>query len=339
MKASIKDVALRSGVSVSTVSRTLSKPNLVLPETRDTVLAAARALDYHASRSAASLKSGQTMRIALLSGSAASTWFNANAFAGLDSVLHDAGYDTSIFTMANVEKRREFFDQMPVLRNADAVVVNSFDIDSREAVRLKAVNVPIIGLNVPSNVGFDAAVSIDDRRALRMAVDHLAAIGHRRIAYVYTKADDSTGMRFSAETRLQGFMQACATHEGKRPEQIAIDTDADAVNAVLGYLDATAPAPTALCLQSDGIALPVLFRLRQYGRDIPRDLSVIGFDDVPLAKAVGLTTLGQDPYALGRAAAVRTLAAINGTPHEPRFATQPVRLMLRETTAVPHTGR
>lgn len=92
-KASIQAVAKEAGVSVSTVSRTFAKPNLVLPKTRDRVLAAARKLDFQVSRSAAALKSGQSFRIALLHADTIAVWFNANVFRGLNSVFGPAGYD------------------------------------------------------------------------------------------------------------------------------------------------------------------------------------------------------------------------------------------------------
>lgn len=81
-KASIQAVAKEAGVSVSTVSRTFAKPDLVLPETRDKVMAAAEKLDYSISRSAAALKSGQSFRIALLASETITTWFNANILQG-----------------------------------------------------------------------------------------------------------------------------------------------------------------------------------------------------------------------------------------------------------------
>lgn len=132
MKASIQAVAAEAGVSISTVSRTFAKPNLVLPETRSKVMAAAEKLDYRISRSAAALKTGQSFRVALLMSDPISTWFNSNTYAGLDSVLHPAGYDISIFEMADAHDRHEFFATLPVRRNVDAVIVNSFNIVPEE---------------------------------------------------------------------------------------------------------------------------------------------------------------------------------------------------------------
>ena len=158
-KASIQAVAREAGVSVSTVSRTFAKPDLVLPETRDRVMTAAEKLDYSVSRSAAALKSGQSFRIALLASETITTWFNANIFAGLDSALRPSGYDTVPYPMRNAAERHDFFADLPVRRNADAVIVSSFDIEPAEVERLKHMHVPIVGINIPSTDGFDAGVT------------------------------------------------------------------------------------------------------------------------------------------------------------------------------------
>lgn len=131
-KASIQAVAREAGVSVSTVSRTFAKPDLVLPETRDRVMTAAEKLDYSVSRSAAALKSGQSFRIALLASETITTWFNANIFAGLDSALRPSGYDTVPYPMRNAAERHDFFADLPVRRNGRmAVIVSSFRTLSR----------------------------------------------------------------------------------------------------------------------------------------------------------------------------------------------------------------
>ena len=287
-KASIQAVAREAGVSVSTVSRTFAKPDLVLPETRDRVMTAAEKLDYSVSRSAAALKSGQSFRIALLASETITTWFNANIFAGLDSALRPSGYDTVPYPMRNAAERHDFFADLPVRRNADAVIVSSFDIEPAEVERLKHMHVPIVGINIPSTDGFDAGVSIDDYAATRSAIEHLIALGHRHIAFA-------------------------------------------ALNAVLN----ASPSITAFCFEDDEMAAPVLYRLRQYGRRVPQDISIIGFDDSTLSAAVGLTTLHQDPFAMGVAAGHMVLDAIAGKSIEPAFVRPDTPLILRETTAPP----
>ncbi|MDU2572911.1 MAG: LacI family DNA-binding transcriptional regulator [Bifidobacterium breve] len=333
-KASIQAVAKEAGVSVSTVSRTFAKPDLVLPETRDKVMAAAEKLDYSISRPAAALKSGQSFRIALLASETITTWFNANIFAGLDSVLRPAGYDTVAYPMRNAEERHDFFADLPVRRNADAVIVSSFNIEPAEVGRLKHMHVPIIGINIPSTDGFDSGVSIDDRTATRAAVEHLIALGHRGIAFVGgTPAE--TNMRYSAESRLQGVLDAQAAHPELTVTNLQVPRGATETSAALNAV-LTAPAgTTAFCFEDDELALPVLYRLRQYGKRVPQDISIVGFDDVEMSQAVGLTTMHQDPFAMGADAGRMALEAIAGGPIEPAFIQPDVPLVLRETTAPP----
>lgn len=91
--------------------------------------------------------------------------------------------------MRNAAERHDFFADLPVRRNADAVIVSSFDIEPAEVERLKHMHVPIVGINIPSTDGFDAGVSIDDYAATRSAIEHLIALGHRHIAFVGQRPD------------------------------------------------------------------------------------------------------------------------------------------------------
>ena len=141
-KASIQAVAREAGVSVSTVSRTFAKPDLVLPETRDRVMTAAEKLDYSVSRSAAALKSGQSFRIALLASETITTWFNANIFAGLDSALRPSGYDTVPYPMRNAAERHHSEKRWAEARRqqADSLRVHAAGVDSCEG-RLESLKV------------------------------------------------------------------------------------------------------------------------------------------------------------------------------------------------------
>ena len=262
-----------------------------------------------------------------------STWFNSNTYAGLDSVLHPAGYDISIFEMADAHDRHEFFATLPVRRNVDAVIVNSFNIVPEEVEKLSNMKVPIVGINIPSINGFNATVSIDDRQAMHVAVEHLFSMGHRRIAYAYeTSNDNNQNMVFSAEARLHGLMET-AEERKMTVERIAIRNYEDATNTILNSLLTMDPAPTALYCESDELALPVIYKLCQYGHAVTQELSVIGFDDVPLAAKIGLTTLHQDPFNMGENAARKMLSVMSGKTPKPLHETLQAQLMMRETTA------
>lgn len=126
MEASIAQVAAAAGVSIATVSRAFARPDMVSEKTRTKVFTAADQLNYSISRSATSMKTGRAYRIALLVSEDISTWFNSQLFSGLNDVLHDDGYDISIYPVVTPEERSRFFTELPVRRNADAVIVSSF---------------------------------------------------------------------------------------------------------------------------------------------------------------------------------------------------------------------
>ena len=143
-RAGIREVAKAAGVSISTVSRAFTRPELVSERTRRKVLETADKLDFNISRSATSLKSGQSYRVAMLMNEEITSWFNTEVFAGIESVMHNAGYDVSLFQHVDTaENRRDFFTNLPVRRNVDAVFVTSFGVDPKEIQQLKRIHVPI----------------------------------------------------------------------------------------------------------------------------------------------------------------------------------------------------
>lgn len=103
MTTSIQDVAQKAGVSISTVSRSFTRPDLVSTKTRERVLAIADELNFSLSRSAAALKSGRSLRIAVLMSGHIRLWFTASVIEGLNEVLHAAGYDISVFQISSIE--------------------------------------------------------------------------------------------------------------------------------------------------------------------------------------------------------------------------------------------
>ena len=241
-KAGIRDVAEAAGVSISTVSRAFTRPDLVSEKTRSKVLETADRLDFNISRSATALKSGQTYRVALLMNEDITSWFNTQVFAGVESVMHDAGYDISLYQhIDTAENRRDFFTTLPVRRNVDAVFVASFAVDAEEIEQLKRTHVPIIGINTPTTEGFDASISIDDENGMFTAAQHLINLGHS--APVET-------MHSSIDARARGFIRACKAAEETREldwEVITVPRGTEFVESTLSSLLALDDFPDAIC--------------------------------------------------------------------------------------------
>lgn len=332
MNASIQDVAKAAHVSISTVSRSFTRPELVSAATREKVLRIAEELNFSTSRSAAALKTGRAMRVALLMSDHIRLWFSASVIEGLNQVLHAEGYDISIFQISSIEERRDFFEMLPVRRNADAVIVASFDADETEIAQLASANVPIIRINsvMPRELGFTAAVNIDDTQGSILAARHLINLGHRDIAYVRTNRDVS--LHFSVQQRFDSFMECCAG-SGISPTVIVAQEGPDRIRRVLTDLMSLERMPTAIACQEDGIAVPLIFQLERSGYEVPNDISVIGYDNSFYANDIGLTTIAQDPIEMAKMAAEMTVKLIEGEKPEHLFRMIPAELVVRSSTA------
>ncbi|EFA22071.1 LacI family DNA-binding transcriptional regulator [Bifidobacterium gallicum] len=331
MNTSIQDVAKAAQVSISTVSRSFTRPELVSKATREKVLKVAEELNFSTSRSAAALKTGRSLRIALLMSDALHRWFSSSVIEGLNQVLHPAGYDLSIFQVSSVEDRRDFFTMLPVRRNADAVIATSFDIDTSEVSELIAIGVPVIGINsvMPRERGFTAAVNIDDVQGSILAARHLIALGHRRIAYIRSARDVS--LHFSVAQRFDSFVECCS-HSGITPTVITAMEGPDRIGDVVTELLSLEQLPTAIACQEDDIAIPLMFQLMRSGFSIPADFSIVGYDNSTFSSDLGLTTIAQDPQAMAATTARMTLDLIDGINPPELFVTEPAHLVVRSST-------
>lgn len=311
MQANIGDVAQRAKVSSATVSRAFKHPELVAEATREHIIQAADELDFAVSRSAAVFQTGQTFRIALLLNDPSSTWFNAHVYEGLDSVLHPAGYDIAIYPIGTSDDRHVFFENLPIRRNADAVVIASFDVDSKEIERLHSMNVPIIGISALPEEVFDYSIATDDDYAMRLVTRHLLTLGHRDIGYISLDPPENAdgSLHYSANRRSNGFLAECAEAHIE-PAMLHVPNTSQRVEHALTQLFALDHMPTATCCEQDRLAVPLLSRLQRLGYAIPDALSVTGFDDSTYASEVGLTTVRQDPRDMGARAARHTLGLI-----------------------------
>ena len=326
MATSIQDVAREAGVSISTVSRSFTRPDLVSAKTRERVLAIADKLNFSLSRSAAALKSGRSLRIAVLMSGHIRLWFTASVIEGLNEVLHTQGYDISVFQISSIEERKEFFEMLPVRRNADAVIVASFDIDNNEIAQLASVGVPIVGIN-------SVEPGARDVQGSTLAARHLINLGHRRITYISTNREVS--LSFSVQSRFDSFT-ACCRREGIEPQVIVCKVDDDGryeISDVVNQLISQDEMPTAIACQEDGIALPLMFQLERNGFSVPGDVSLIGYDDSFYTGDIGLTTIRQDPVEMARVAARMTLDLIDEKPIEQPYIVFPAQLKVRSSTS------
>ncbi|MFD0704211.1 LacI family DNA-binding transcriptional regulator [Alloscardovia venturai] len=331
MKSSIEDVAQAAGVSTATVSRVFSHPERVSPSTQQRVRKAAEKLDFYISRSAGLLKSGRSMRVALLVGSSKIDWFTGRIIEGINTVFRDTRYDLVIFPICNVTQRKEFFENLPLRGNVDAVIVSSFAISAEEIERLSTAHLPIIGINISDTTGFTASVSIDDREGTSIGVRYLAQLGHKNIAYCYETFDE--GLNFSSAQRIDGFSEAC-DNAGIRSTIITIKSDEDGFNTIYSQLLSSRNKDvTALFFHQDSLAVPFIFKAQHIGLAIPEHLSVLGYDNSTFSGEVGLSTIKQKPLDTAIKAAQKALALVDGDMSAATHDIEPVQLLIRSSTS------
>lgn len=327
------DVADRAGVSISTVSRTLRGLDSVSPDARRRVEKAARELSFVISRQASSLVTGKTGAVAVLA-PALKSWFVGSALSGLGAALRGSGLDLLVYSVSDLSDRAAFFDRLPARRNADALLVISFDLTAEESARLDGLGMPIV--YVSQQAEGRASVYVDDVAGARHGVRHLVNLGHRRIAYVHA-ARGPSGFSFSSQRRFLGYREALGESGIDSDDGLVVDVLArgrrgaeEAVGALLGLRE----PPTAVFAEIDQVAIEVMGVLRGAGFDVPGDMSVLGFDDHEMSEWMQLSTVAQPAEDIGRAAGELARSLIADPEADPaRHVVLPTRLIPRASTA------
>jgi LacI family repressor for deo operon, udp, cdd, tsx, nupC, and nupG len=333
MVASIEDVARRAGVSIATVSRALRGLPDVATATRDRVLTAAADLNYVASPFAARLASGRTATVGLVV-PFVNRWFFSEVINTVEAELRRAGFDLLLYNLGDQAGRARFFEEMPMRKRVDGVIIASLILEEAEFSALQELNRPVALLGIEREGLLSAA--IDDVASARMAVEHLVKIGHRRIGLIGGDTDDP--MRFTPPLhRRDGYRDALEA-AGVTPDPLlehlgffTVQGGAAATEELLGRAD----PPTAIFAESDEMAFGALRVIRRRRLRVPEDVAVIGFDDHPFAELMDLSTVRQPVAEQALDVTTRLLSVIAEADEEvPRNPSVrlPTDLVLRAST-------
>lgn len=334
---SIEDVAQRAGVSVATVSRALRGLPNVAPQTRLRVEEAARDLDYVSDPSAARLAAGRTHTLGIVVPGLGS-WFVSRLMAAVHDVWSDAGYDLLAIVIDDRASRDRFLRDLPFRKRVDGLLLVDVPFAEDEYARFLGTGVAVVtagnrAVRVPS-------VGIDDRGAARALVEHVLQLGHRDLALLEGTVNEPFQWAGPTE-RMAGVIDALRAADLELPDERAVITDwtpSDAASAMTQMVEGPLGPPTAVICFSDEIAIGALGALRRAGLQVPRDVSVVGFDDHDLAEHVGLTTIHQPIDTLGRRAAQLLLRRLADVDDRARHEILPTRMVVRDSTAAPRTA-
>jgi LacI family repressor for deo operon, udp, cdd, tsx, nupC, and nupG len=328
--ATIKDVARELGMSIATVSRALSRPELLRPSTRERVMGAVERLGYHPNMMARGLRQGLAHSILFVAPNLSP--FFLEIFAGAEAVTRDSQFSL-LFGNSNgdLDRVQHFFDQIASGR-ADGIILltgvapEAYSSGERQLPPLITVLERLPGASVP-------VVHTDHYVGAQDAVRHLIDLGHRRIAHI-------TGLRRVASTirRLEGYRSALGVAGLPVPAELIQSGDFSTSSgaAAMTHLMSLAQPPTAVLCGNDEIAYGAIRALVKMGLSVPGDVSVVGFDDQNLAEFYNppLTTVNIPRHELGRRAAQELIDQLAGR-EVAREVVLPTRLVVRESTAPP----
>ncbi|HEY1316547.1 MAG TPA: substrate-binding domain-containing protein [Gaiella sp.] len=339
----LRDVAARAGVSVGSASQAFSRPELVSDNVRERVREAAQALGYAGPDPAARrLRTGRSGAVGLIFSERLRYQFTdpaAPAFlAGLSRGMEDT--HMGLLLIPDSRFREETAETVRGAAVDGFIVYSAVRNDPRVEAAL-ARGLPVVTVDQPRDAP-TPFVGIDDRAAARTAAEHLRRLRHRRVAVLsFVSALDAEGklaLELSSE-RLAGYREGLgAAWDDRAVRTCRPNATEPARRVTLELLGGDSP-PTAILAMSDVLALGALQAAAALGVDVPRELSVVGFDDSPAAALATppLTTVAQPQEEKGRVAAEWLLEAIaDGRPRRRRRkAILPTELIVRESTAPP----
>jgi len=335
-RTTIQDVARLAGVSNGAVSLALSGQAGVADSTRERIIAAADELGWRPSIGARALLSSRAFAVGLVVARdpelLGADPFFTSFIAGVESELAQRRY-ALVLQVVRDEPRAEAeaYRRLAQEGRVDGVFLTDLYLGDRRIDLVQELELPAVAIGSPSPAAPIPSVGIDDRVGVLEAVRHLLSLGHDRIAFV----GGTEGYVHSAD-RLAAWQQA---HEeaGAVPGRVvtADFTGSGGADATAELLDGGI-RPTAIVYANDLMAIAGMSVAAQRGIDVPGQLSVVGFDDIPLAAYLNppLTTVGQDVLSWGRAAAAALLSLIEDR-EVADTGLPPSKLVLRATTAPP----
>lgn len=271
-RATIDDVATEAGVHSSTVSRAINRPDLVNDETRVRVLDAVERLRYVPNRSAQGLASGRTASIGVVVPDITNPFF-ALVVRGATAAAHDVEH---VVLLGDAEQSDEAEQRLieSLSRQVDGLIVCAPGDHYSDSLRA-APGLPVVFVN--REVPDLPSVLVDQARIVTEVAEHLAALGHRRIAWI-----DGPSRNWSAGRRRAVVLDWAAARDDVEVAVLPSSepTFEGGVSVVGSVLDAGA---TAVAAFNDVLALGVMAGLRECGVDVPNEVSVVGSDDIPLA--------------------------------------------------------
>lgn len=335
----IKELAVRAGVSHSTVSRALNNHPAIARETVERVQQLARELNYVPSHFARSLKTNRSHMLGVIVHRIADPFYS-EVLGGIQNVAHQFQYGMFVSASENDMERQAALIRGTFGRQADALIIGDSFFTSAHLNEL-GIHVPTVFIHNRAAEILPHSIYHDDVSAMRALTRHLIDLGHRRIAF---GGNQRGGLLH--KQRREGVvveLESAGLELCKEYDLLAPNGQMSSGALLAKQLLNLPERPTAILCFNDMQAIGAMQTLQQANVRIPEDISVAGFDDIPLAEFLypALTTYRQPIWELGQMAARIALNLLgenlNGTLMSEPFITMRGQLMVRRSTAPPPT--
>ena len=326
LPATIRDVARVSELSVASVSRVLNGHNNVHPDTRQKVLDAMQALGYSPNAAARSLSTAKAHAIGVVLPDLHGEFFS-ELMRGMDQAASKRGY---MLLMSNMHADSLLAGQaMGAMRGrVDGLIVMAPQLSAHDLAKTLPVGLPAVLINSPDDAGHHN-MRIDNRGGVTLMIRHLLANGRKRIVHLAGVRDN-----LDASERAQAYRDALAALAPEMPVRVLEgDFTDESGERLVQQLIADGTEFDAIFAANDMMALGALQALRTVGVQVPAQVAVAGFDDVPLARYLGLTTMRVDMVGIGQRAIARLIAELEGEATAPVLERLTPALIGRATTA------
>jgi DNA-binding LacI/PurR family transcriptional regulator len=328
----IRTVAEHANVSIATVSRTINNNPSVNAKMAKRVWEAIRELDYFPNTQARALVSGRSGIFGLIVSEITNPFF-PELIQGFEDVAVANGYEILVSSTNYDPKRMALCIRRMLERKVEGVAVMTFGIEEPLLEQLAERNIPLVFVDMgPQHPGI-SLMKVDYHHGIRQGVQHLAALGHRNISFI-----SGPKRLHSAQSRLDAFSQSLREC-GITPDPAWLlegDHTLEGGIRVMEKILAGKKLPTAVMCSNDMTAIGVLHKLYRAGLRAPDDLSLIGFDDIQMARVTipPLTSIQMSRLDLARAAVTALRAHVEGTSPQREYKID-THLVVRESTGYP----
>jgi LacI family transcriptional regulator len=329
-KLTLEQIAKLAGVSRSTVSRVINHHPNVKAEVRQRVMKVVAETGYHPNPAARSLASQRSGIIGLVIPRAVQSLFTdpyyPRLMQGIAQACNANDYTLSLFLFHTEDEEHKLYPRVLRTGMMDGLLVSASQIDDPLIPELIDNNVPFVMIGRPDDLPAVSFVNVDNAVGVYTATSHLARAGYKRIATITGPLNTTVGL-----DRRQGYLDALNDRSHSIDDRLIVEGDFTESGGYAAMQRLIPHRPDAVFIASDTMAFGALRALREAGLCVPRDIAIVGFDDLPTSSLADppLTTIRQPIRRLGAQAVETLIDILTNGPEPPRRITLSTELIIR----------